>query len=118
MIIVNIEYDGVIYNLKVGKNSKDNWSVLDSCNDSDIFFHLSSFSSAYVILPCNGKVKINDINIGIIEQCARVCINTTKYTHLRNVKVDYTLCSNIKKSKVEGAVEFISNRQVKQIRLA
>ena len=92
---------------RVGGNAKDNWEILTNSKDTDLFFHLSSFSSPYVIAEVDEK-PTNDI----IKLIAMVCKQHTKYKHIKNVKVDYTPCSKVIKGDIVGQVIYNSNRKV------
>ena len=49
--------DGFSY--KLGKNKEENWKILDEADETDIFFHLSSFPSGYLILKCGNEFPSN-----------------------------------------------------------
>lgn len=95
----------------IGKNKQDNWRILNEARDADVFFHLSSFSSCYVILK---EEFITDENIQI---CARLCKENTKYKHLNDIMVDMTVCSNVKRGENVGEVYYKSNRKVFKIKV-
>lgn len=97
---------------KIGNNKQENWKLLDESRDSNLFFHLSSFPSCYVILECDQYP-----NDKIINECASYCKNNTKYKNLKDVKVDYCLCSNVIKGENVGEIFYKSNRKVKQIKV-
>jgi predicted ribosome quality control (RQC) complex YloA/Tae2 family protein len=94
----------------VGNNAKENWELLEKCNENNLFLHLTSFPSCYVIILCDILPELQ-----IIEEAAKICKNNTKYKNLKNISVDYTLCKNIKKGEVLGEVIFKSNKKVKRI---
>lgn len=104
-----LNYDD--YVCKVGENAKENWELLDNSTENNIFLHLSSFPSGYVIINSN-HLTIDMIYIG-----ALLCKNNTKYRNVPNIKVDYCRCSNLVKGDNVGEVIFKSKRQVKQIKL-
>lgn len=95
---------------RIGKNKKENWRLLDESSPTDIFFHLRSFPSGYVILVLDGKPDAEQIREG-----GELCKNNTKYRHMKNVYVDYTPCSNVVKGERVGEVMYISNRKVNKI---
>ena len=101
------------YTCKIGENAKENWKLLGKSNKSNYFLHLSSFPSCYVILE-GGELKPT---LNIIKEAAKICKNNTKYRNLQNLKVDYCLCSNVRKGKKIGEAVFVSNRKVKQIKV-
>ena len=100
---------------KLGENANENWCMLDSAHPNDLFFHLSSFSSCYVILEC-GDVE-GEISTIIIQVAAEICKAGTKYRNLKNLKVDYTPCGNVVKGEKVGEAVFKSQRKVKQIKV-
>ena len=97
---------------QVGKNAVENWKLLDEAKPKNIFFHLSSFPSCYVILKCE-----SDPDMEIIKECALACKENTKYKNLKDIKVDYTTCDNVIKGEKVGEVYYCSNRKVKQIKI-
>ncbi len=101
-----VEYENTIF--KVGQNSKENWELLDEEQDY-IWFHLASFPSCYVICCDNNLTK------EMIMYGALLCKDNTKYRNLRNLRVNYTLLSNITKAETEGAVYMKSKRKVNNI---
>lgn len=100
------------YKCIVGGNAKENWRLLEDANSTDIFFHLAEFPSCYVILECT-----EDVSHVIIAQCARICLEHTKYRNVKGIYVDYTLISNVKKGKAIGEIIYKNLGKVKQIRL-
>ena len=118
MKIYNLDKNGNISETQkmhicyIGENAKENWKLLEKANDNDIFFHLSSFPSCYVILKYNEE--IDEI---VLYKVAQLCKNKTKYRNLKNLKIDYCSCSNLYKGEKVGQVYFHKKRQVKQIKL-
>lgn len=98
------------YSLTIGKNASDNWDILDRAQNDDMFFHLSHFPSPYVILS-----GFTHIDKDIIYTAATCCKQHSKYKNIRNIRVDYCLCSNLTKGEQVGSVYYNSNRQVKNI---
>ena len=94
----------------VGSNSKENWKIFDEANEDNIFFHLSSFPSCYVILKTEEIVYMDTL-----KEAAKICKMNTKYKNVPNIKVDYTQCKNIIKGDKEGEIIYKSNKKVKQI---
>ena len=100
---------------KIGNNAEENWKILDEANENNLFFHLSSFPSCYVILEIENEIKdIFELN-KIIEQAALECKLNTKYKNLKYIKVDYCSISNIIKGNKVGELFYKSNKQVKNI---
>ena len=106
-----------VYNIKnitckLGENAKENWEMLNRVKSYFLFFHLSSFSSGYLIMECEEKPVLD-----ILLQAAELCKNGTKYRNLKNIKVDYTPCSNLTLGNQLGEVIYKSKRKVKQLKL-
>lgn len=101
-----IEYEDTLF--KVGNNSAENWELLKE-NENYIWFHLASYPSCYVIC-CT-----EDLTDDMIIYGAELCKSNTKYRNLKNLRVNYTPISNLKKGPVEGMVIMKSNRKVKNI---
>lgn len=93
---------------KIGKNAEENWSLLD-INENFYWFHLNSFPSCHVIIE-DENPDDEDISFA-----ASLCKNNTKYKNLKNLKICYTKCSNLKKGTDIGSVIFKSKRKVKTI---
>jgi predicted ribosome quality control (RQC) complex YloA/Tae2 family protein len=100
------------YKCIVGENAKENWKLLENATSTDILFHLADFPSCYVVLETS-----EDVSSVIIAQCARICLEHTKYRNVKGIYVDYTVVSNTKKGKAVGEVIYKNLRKVKQIRL-
>jgi predicted ribosome quality control (RQC) complex YloA/Tae2 family protein len=97
---------------KLGLSAKENWSLLDLAEKQNIFFHLSSFPSGYVILEYD-----EEVNITMLKIAAQICKEGTKYRNLRDLKVDYCRCDNVEKGDNMGEIFYKSNRKVKQIKI-
>ena len=110
MKIFNIQ----TYVCRVGENAVENWELLEQSKDNYVFFHLSAFSSCYLILECYYK-NICDIPVNIIIKAAEICKSKTKYKNLSNIRVDYTFCSNVKRGEIVGEIVYKSNKKVKNI---
>lgn len=94
--------------IKIGSNAKENWELVDSC-EHFTWLHLNSFPSCHVIIETINP-SYEDIFIA-----AQLCKENTKYKNLRNLKVCYTTCGNLKKGTDIGSVLYNSKRKVKTI---
>ena len=97
---------------KLGETAAENWAMLSAAGNKDIFFHLTSFPSGYVILECE-----RDVEERVLLIAAEICKVGTKYRNIRGVKVDYCLCNNVVKGEKVGEAVFKSRRKVRQIKL-
>ena len=104
------------YVCRVGENAQDNWNLLDQSASNYVLFHLSSFSSCYLVLETSYNI-LTDIPLDIIKKSAELCKNKTKYKNMTDIKVDYTFCNNIKKGDTIGEIIYKSNKKVKSIKI-
>lgn len=102
------------YICKIGKNKTENWQLLSNSKPEHIFFHLSSFPSCYVILECKTNTKMT---LDILEECAKICKQNTKYRNIKNICVDCTKCSNVIKGENEGEIEYKQLRKIFKIKV-
>ena len=98
----------------IGSSAKENWELLDNSKPTDIFFHLKSFPSCYVILENSVDTYPSE---DLIMEGSILCKNNTKYRNMKNLKVDYTFCGNVVKGDIIGQVYYKSNRKVLNIKL-
>jgi len=102
-----------IYNeitINIGQNAEENWNIIDFESDY-IWLHLNSFPSCHVIIEDNNPS--NDILI----HAATLCKTNTKYKYLKNLKICYTKCNNLKKGNDVGSVIYKSKRKVNTINI-
>jgi predicted ribosome quality control (RQC) complex YloA/Tae2 family protein len=92
----------------IGENAQENWDMIDF-ESNNIWFHLNSFPSCHVIIQDEAP------DTETMMYAAELCKKNTKYRNLKNIKVCYTKCSNLKKGTAIGSVTYKSNRQVKTL---
>ena len=94
--------------IKVGANADENWMLVDS-NKEYTWLHLNSFPSCHVVIESTEPTQEE------IIFAAQLCKQNTKYRNLRNLKICYTTCGNLKKGVKAGSVIYNSKRKVKYI---
>ena len=94
--------------IKVGANADENWMLVDS-NKEYTWLHLNSFPSCHVVIESAEPTQEE------IMFAAQLCKQNTKYRNLRNLKICYTTCGNLKKGVKAGSVVYNSKRKVKYI---
>ena len=97
--------------ISIGENAQENWDLIDSSEGEWLWFHLKSFPSAHVVLHSDNPTNEQ------MMAAAVYCKDSTKYKNLKNLKISYCKIKNIKKAEKIGSVNFVSNRQVKDIKL-
>ena len=88
------------YTIHIGQNKTDNWSLLDSSNQDNIWFHVSGSPSAYVVLDTVCNIKV--VPKRVIYRCAILCKMRSKSAKERNCNVNYTYVKNVTKGENEG----------------
>ena len=97
------EYKDIKY--QVGESAKDNWDILDKAAPNEIWFHLDSFSSPYVIMKINeSKIKKQSNYKNYIKYGSQLCKDNSKYYAQKFIKVCYTQIKNVKKTNIVGEV--------------
>jgi predicted ribosome quality control (RQC) complex YloA/Tae2 family protein len=93
---------GDMYTIKIGQNKTDNWSLLDSSNPDNIWFHVSGVPSSHVILDtvCN----VDKIPSRVIYRCAVLCSKHSKSHNERHSVVNYTYLKCVSKGQNIGEV--------------
>ena len=92
------EYDGIVYNIKIGRSAAENTELVQNANKSDIWFHLSDSPSCHVVLETN----VSKVPKQVISRCAYLCKMHSKTSH--NCKVIYTQIVNVKITRTPGQV--------------
>lgn len=102
MICLQYEFKGVIYSIKIGKNSKQNWKIIEEASPNDIWFHLADDRpSCHVILAVNDGLVPKQV----IKHCCVLCKeNTNKFKSEKNVPVIYSKIEHISLGNNEGQV--------------
>ena len=92
----------------IGQNAKENWDIINFDCDH-IWLHLNSYPSCHVI------IKDNNPDEDVLAYAATLCKDNTKYRNLKNLKICYTKCNNLKKGNETGSVIYKSKRKVNTI---
>jgi predicted ribosome quality control (RQC) complex YloA/Tae2 family protein len=91
-------------NYSIGKNAKDNFDIIDSADQNDLWFHIHNEPSCHVI------AHIPNINLNkkqlrqIITQGAVLCKSNSKFKSDKNIEVIYTKIKDVVKTDILGSV--------------
>lgn len=96
------ECNSIQYIIKIGQDKQDNFDIIDSSNQTDIWFHIKDIPSCHVVLQTD--VNIKDIPRQVVKRCAYLCKINSKAKKLRHCKVSYTSINNVKKTNIIGQV--------------
>lgn len=112
VLFLQYTHDGITYNIKIGKNSKQNWQIIEEASPRDIWFHLAGdMPSCHVILQVPDGMAFKDVPRQVIKHCCVLCkSNTNKFKSVPNIPVNYTLIEHVTLGTVEGQV-FITNEK-------
>ena len=91
-------------NYNIGGSAKENWNLIDSSKQNDIWFHLEHVSSPHVVLQIPSDIDLTNISKQTLIHCAVECKNYSKYKGVKKINVIYTEIKNVKKTDVEGSV--------------
>ena len=94
---------------RLGENAEENWQLLSDSRPTDVFFHLSSLPSGYVVIDTNSLTPKQ------ISEIATILKENTKYRSIKNVKVDYTPVSNVKKGRKVGEAFYLKQKNICKI---
>jgi predicted ribosome quality control (RQC) complex YloA/Tae2 family protein len=84
--------------IKIGKNCKDNFDLIDSADPDDLWFHLRDYPSAHGFL---GKDFITKENIRLVAEMIK---GKSKQKNEKNIVVEYLPVKFVKKTKLTGTV--------------
>ena len=109
--IIEHEFNGVTFKIKIGKNSKENWEIIESAKSTDYWFHLGGDRpSCHVILEIPKDATVNN---EVIKHCCVLCkSNTNKFKSEKNVPVIYTQVINVSFGEKEGQVYTINTKTI------
>lgn len=82
-----LEYD--FGKVLIGENAKENWKIIDSSEEDDMWFHIKGEPSCHIVAQSKRILSENDI-INVAELfhtfSKKTHHNKVIYTHIRNVK--------------------------------
>lgn len=87
--------------IKIGKNAEENDQIIKEAKQTDLWFHLSELPSCHVIIVCSKEFPVTK---QMINYCAQLVKENTKYKDLAKVKVNYTEIKNVKRTEIKGKV--------------
>ena len=89
----------------LGKNSQDNFDIIDNADENDIWFHVQGSSSCHVIAHISTVGIENKKQIRqIIKQGSILCKSKSKCKSMKNTNIIYTEIKNVSKTNIIGTV--------------
>lgn len=98
-IISEIDIEGLIYPILIGKNAAGNEEIIKMSNQNDTWMHLNNTPSAHIILQNEGDI----IPKRYLNQVARMLFEYKKNAP-KNSNVIYTQVKDVKLTNVLGTV--------------
>ena len=98
-ITTEIDIEGLIYYILIGKNAKGNEEIIKMSHPESLWFHLENLSSPHIILKNEGDI----IPKRYINQVAGMLFEYKKNAP-RNSNVIYTQVKNVKLTNILGTV--------------
>lgn len=100
-----IEIEEDIYSISIGTSAKENWDILASSAQNDIWFHLGgSLPSPHVILHIPKNMKAKKLPKQVIVKCGLLCKMHSKYNNINRVSIIYTIIKNVSRADKIGSV--------------
>ena len=98
-----VKFDNTFENnlIKIGQNAKENDDLIKEANQTDIWFHLAKFPYCHVIIECSDNYPMDSI---MINYCAQLVKQNTKYKSIPKLKVNYTKIKNVQRTDEIGSV--------------
>ena len=103
----------IIFKIIVGRNSKENWDLIDVSEKQDVWFHVEDKPSCHVFIV--KPFECDSIPRDVIIKAAQLCKQYSKYKNDKKVKIIYTDINNIKKGKDCGSVSIINLKKLENI---
>ncbi len=98
------------YELRLGKNKKENDELITEGTDNDYWVHISEYPSGHCIIVNERDEKIP---INILKRACCLVKQHSKYSSSKNIEFDITQIKYIKKTDVLG--EVLVSKFLKQI---
>lgn len=113
VLFLQYEFEGIVYAIKIGKSSKQNWQIIEEASSNDIWFHLADDRpSCHVILAVPDEITVPR---QVLKHCCVLCkANTNKFKSEKNVPVIYSKVEHISLGEKEGQVH-TKNEHLKTI---
>lgn len=104
-------YDDIIFKIRVGETAKENWDLIDTSSQNDLWFHVDDCPSCHVVLSI-GNYKKNPHKT-VLNYCANLCKEGSKEKNKRTTTVIYTLIKNVRKADKVGSVTTTNTTKIK-----
>lgn len=87
--------------IRIGENKEDNDLIISEAKQNDIWFHLDGLPSCHIIIFNDKK---NPVTKTMINYCAQLVKENTKYKDHKNIKINYCPIKNVRRTDEKGKV--------------
>jgi predicted ribosome quality control (RQC) complex YloA/Tae2 family protein len=98
------------YELRLGKNKKENDQLITDASDNDYWVHISNYPSGHCIIANPENIKIDK---KILKRACCLVKQHSKCSSIKKLKFDITQIKYIEKTRILGQV--IVSKFLKQI---
>ena len=96
----------------IGRNSQENFDIIDQADCDDLWFHLNDLPSCHVVASIPSNVKDKKLINKIIKQGAVLCKKYSKYSSTKNLNIVFTKIKNISKTNIIGTVNTSNTKNI------
>ncbi len=103
---IYIEKIGCNVLFKIGCSAQENFDLIDSSNENDLWFHVQGKPSCHIVASIHDISKEIDRKkvLSIVKQGAVLCKKHSKYANEKDLPIVYTQIKNLEKTDVVGSV--------------
>jgi predicted ribosome quality control (RQC) complex YloA/Tae2 family protein len=98
--------------IRIGENDRDNDKIISESKQTDVWFHLDKLPSTHIIISVD---KDNPITKEMIDHCASLTKQHTKYRNVPIVKVIYTDIKNVEMLDKPGLVHIRGKKKAETV---
>jgi hypothetical protein len=97
---------------KIGKTQNEQFSIIDSSGENDLWFHANNESSCHVSCEIPQDIKKEQLRY-LVKMGALLCKqNTNKLKSQKNVEIMYARIKDINKTNIAGRVHAINTKLI------
>ena len=111
--IIYIAALGIEIEFKIGQNAHDNFTVIESAEPLDLWFHIDEHSSSHVVASIPPDIQFDKKQMMyIVKQGAILCKQHSRYKSLKNIAVVYTTIQNVSPTTIPGNVSIHNSKTI------
>jgi predicted ribosome quality control (RQC) complex YloA/Tae2 family protein len=104
---------GIEFEFKIGQNAHDNFTVIESAEPFDLWFHIDEHSSSHVVATIPQNIQFDKKQLMyIVKQGAILCKQHSRYKSHKNVTIVYTTIQNVTPTNIPGTVSILNSKTV------